>query len=502
MVRLGTMRARATPRIDAELEPLIWHGDERLPMHPGQRQAWQSEARYVVVSKGWQAGGTVIGPPWLLREMQRRGPGDYAVVCPDYPHLENKALPELLRTFEGYVRTRGHELVVTPAGAQAIWGDHRKSGRILLRHAGYAEAIESFSAAAIWVDEAGMLDDALWTALKARGMVNRARFLLTSRPYRRNFFVKELWDAVMIERDGQYVRRHAADPEVQCINFSSLDNPRQDKESILAERDRLPEWRYIMLYLGIPTKAAGTIYDQFTPVAAPKIGERDQIASGHDFGTLNMAGVWAVRDHDLLVEGKPVWTVYAAYQGGNLSTSAHAKLFREKVPPGVEGKARTVWAWGGNKTSEQGWRDAFSAAGYPILEPTIGSVDKGIETTYGMLKSGQVRISSELTKLIRDLEDYAYEVDADGTPNQDKIEAKSTWHRLDALRYLCVGLASGAKLEEPIRNLRNYEKPVLFPVDEEGRDLEAPEKTLTIEEAVGDVVPAKTARPKAVANKW
>ena len=42
--------------------------------HAGQSRAMRSKARVVAVIAGTQSGKTVMGPHWLLREIQSRGP--------------------------------------------------------------------------------------------------------------------------------------------------------------------------------------------------------------------------------------------------------------------------------------------------------------------------------------------------------------------------------------------------------------------------------------------
>jgi hypothetical protein len=46
------------------------------------------------------AAAAEMGPPWLLREIQRKGPGDYMIVTPTFPLLELKALPAFKHLFE------------------------------------------------------------------------------------------------------------------------------------------------------------------------------------------------------------------------------------------------------------------------------------------------------------------------------------------------------------------------------------------------------------------
>src|SRR5262245_31316184 len=66
----------------------------------GQERTLAAAERFVAAIAGTQSGKTEIGPPWLWREMRRRGPGDYFVVTPTFPMLELKALPKFLHLFE------------------------------------------------------------------------------------------------------------------------------------------------------------------------------------------------------------------------------------------------------------------------------------------------------------------------------------------------------------------------------------------------------------------
>jgi hypothetical protein len=75
-------------------------GAMRVNFHPGQIRAWDSLKRFVCVFSGTQGGKTEMGPPWLLREIQLRGPGDHMIVTPTFPLLELKALPAFKHLFE------------------------------------------------------------------------------------------------------------------------------------------------------------------------------------------------------------------------------------------------------------------------------------------------------------------------------------------------------------------------------------------------------------------
>ena len=66
----------------------------------GQWRAIESLKRFILALAGWQSGKSEIGPPWLLDEMLRMGPGDYLVASPTFPLMLKKVLPIFLRLFD------------------------------------------------------------------------------------------------------------------------------------------------------------------------------------------------------------------------------------------------------------------------------------------------------------------------------------------------------------------------------------------------------------------
>src|SRR6476659_540675 len=83
-----------------DLIELLPTGELRFHFHAGQWKAMNSKRRIVAVVAGTQGGKTSFLPIWLWREIQRRGPGDYAFVSPNYTLMEARALPEFRRLFE------------------------------------------------------------------------------------------------------------------------------------------------------------------------------------------------------------------------------------------------------------------------------------------------------------------------------------------------------------------------------------------------------------------
>jgi len=446
-------------RRDLEQIPTILDEDGVTvhPLHVGQLAAFSSIRRIVAIFAGWQSGKTVIGPWWLIREIQRRGPGDYAVIGPDYPMILNKAKPEMAKAFAGLYHSSGNEWVLTKAGELAIFGAEQSSRtRILFRHAQAPEAIEAFTLKGLWIDEPGQIADAVWRAIKPRCMVHRARMLLTARPYEHNWYVRDIWDPVMTTRRiAPYVyevsRRADAPDDIEVINFDSETNPQSDPEFIAGERSGMPEAEYMMRYMGIPLRPAGAVYDCFDTrvhVVEMQIPVEWPRYLGVDFGPDNMAFVKIAAERVSLGNGKwgPMTGNYVAYgelHGGKLTAEEH-------IARVTHGEPNEFTAYGGAKSTEDGWRGLYTRAGLTIQEPSERLVEVGIQYVYRLIKEGRFKVTNECPKLINDLVTYSYKLDDQGN-STGKLDPsdKAKFHLADALRYIAKALYTIAIYDDP-----------------------------------------------------
>jgi hypothetical protein len=101
----------------------------------------------------------------------------------------------------------------------------------------------------------------------------------------------------------------------------------------------------------------------------------------------------------------------------------------------------------GGAKSEGNWRTDFRAAGLPVAEPEIvettattsnrpsSSVEVGIGRVYAAFRRNEIAVFDDLPFLLDELESYSRKIDDVGNP-QDEIEDKSTYHVLDAVRYI------------------------------------------------------------------
>jgi hypothetical protein len=441
-------------RRDFEQVPQILSEDGETvhPLHEFQLLAWESARRWIAIFAGNQAGKTVLGPWWLLREMQRRGPGDYGVIGPDHPMLRNKARPELKKVLAGLYQSSGDEWILTKAGEIAIFGAEQKAEtRILFRHAQAPEAIEAFTLKGLWIDEPGQISDAVWTAIKPRVMTHKARVLMTSRPMEFNWYVREMWNAVM--DDVSLARRPDAPDDIEVINYPSHANPQADSEFLAGEEARLPTAEYRMRYLGIPTRPAGAVYDCFDDRVhvyreTLVIPQEWPLYVGLDFGPDNTAAVILAGERKQLSNGK--WGdmtgrfyLFREYHDGRKTAEEHVQSI-------CEGKPGRYFAVGGNKTGEQGWRGYYSSAGLAVAEPKERLVEVGIQYVYRLIKLGRLLISKDCPKTINDLKTYAYDLDDLGNSTGKLNPAtKAKFHLADAMRYVAQTLFETAVIDDP-----------------------------------------------------
>lgn len=395
---------------------LIVRDGEKLQinLHAGQVKAWDSTRRFIFIIAGTQSGKTSFLPIWLDREIREKGEGDYLAVTATYDLLKLKFLPELRNYFEmmGWQYLASEKTLVKGAS------------RIICRSADAEGGLESASAKAALFDECGQdgVRVGAWEAIQRRLSLSQGRVLAGTTPYNLGWLKTQIFD-----------RWRNGDETIQVVQFKSIQNPAFPLEEYERARDTLPRWKFEMFYNGEFSRPAGMIYEDFTE---HHIAQPFDIPSfwpqylGVDFGATNTAKIWIAQD--------PVSGLYYAYREsleGGKSTSEHVK--------GVTGyKVRNLLAWGGAKSEVQQRAD-WGVAGLGVNEPPFADVEAGIARVIGLLRSRRLYVFSTCKGLIDEFGTYSRELDASGQPTE-KIKDKSTYHRLDALRYVAAGITQSS----------------------------------------------------------
>lgn len=394
--------------------------------HPGQWKTLESAARVVLMLGGTQSGKTTLGPIWFYQEIQRCGPGDYIIATPTFKLLELKALPAFRLYFENllclgkYVGSPVRRFTFSGAGNRSIWPDWDGAPtNVYFGHAREPDSLESATAKAAWLDEAGQKSFKYdsYLAVRRRLSLHRGRILITTTPYNLGWLKQQVYDRFM-----------GGDDRFEVVRFPSTLNPAfPAAEFAEAQRD-LPSWKFDMYYRGIFSRPAGTIYDAFQDVH--RISRFEIPADwpryvGIDFGPVNTAAMFYA--------GRPdgVYVAYRQYKAVGRTASEHAEAIQRGEPPFEVVR--------GGAGSENQWRLEFRAAGLDVRPPLIASVEVGIDRVIAAHKHNQILAFADLDGYLDEKLSYARVLDDNSNPTE-KIENKNDYHFMDAERYIISSL--------------------------------------------------------------
>jgi hypothetical protein len=418
-------------------------GKLRPLFHDGQRRAYWSDASRTLILAGTQGGKSVVGPWWLLKQMQRFGPGDYIVAGPELTLLRKKVVPEIVTLFStilgagALISSPDLKFVISRKGRQTIFGsEHTPKTTIWFGHGDDPDSLESMTAKAAWLDEPGQkkFRRDSHEAIERRLAIADGPILYTTTPYVLHWLKTDIYD----KRDDPAAR-------VVVINFDSIANPTFPREVWERAKATLPPWKFNMFYRGRFERPAGLIYDCWSeepggnlirPFAIPANWPR---WVGIDFGGVNTAALKVAQELD--GDGKPTgrWIGYEEYLAGGRTARQHAEAIKANEP-------RLPVAVGGAASEEQ-WRQEFAAGGMPIYPPPITDVEVGILRFYGLIKTRTFVVFETLAGFRDQMNTYSRVLDAQGE-RTETIEDKSAYHYLDAGRYFATLAAQGEPTAE------------------------------------------------------
>lgn len=381
-----------------------------------QKQAWFSNKRFILMIGGTQGGKTCFGPYWLMREIIRKGPGDYLAVSATYPLMNVNMLDAFRELFEA----RFH--LGTFRRSEMIFYFHDGKTRVIFASASNPESIESATALAAWIDEGGQdqFPRQTWEAIIRRLSIAQGRVLLTTTPYNLGWVKQELFD-----------RWQEGDPDYDVIQFDSIDNPAFSREEYERAQRTMPPWKFDMFYRGLFTRPAGLIYDLFDDRVCRISREDANIQPkwprfvGHDFGPVNMAAIWLA-----LNPATGFFYVYREYHKSGEEASGHVQQWNE------DSKGEVIMRRVGGAPSEDDWRRSFSQAGWPIVKPLNRDLWMGIDRVYALTKTNRLFILDDMVKTYDEITSYSRKLDDKYVPIEKQIDDKQKFHLMDALRYV------------------------------------------------------------------
>lgn len=441
--------ATATAATESKLYALDSAGNYRLRLHPGQYEAWESVSRFTFIFAGTQSGKTSYLPWWLAREIQRCGPGDYIAATGSYDLFKLKFLPAMREVFEhalgnGKYWAGDRIIEIADPATGKFWAtraDDPMYARIILRSAESDSGLESSTAKAAVLDEAGMDSFTVdtWRAVLRRLSLSQGRVLGGTTVYNLGWVKTEIYD-----------KWKAGDPDYKVVQFDSTENPAFPVEEFERARRDLPDWLFNQMYRGLFERPAGLIYDSFDeerhvirPFAIAPTWPR---YLGLDFGGVNTAGLFYANE-----PGTPRLYLYREYKAGNRTLAEHAtELLRgEPMIPRAIGGSHSEDQWR-KEAAQGGVVDNAIVGGLPVGEPDIKDVDLGITRVYGAHKRDEILVFNTCTGYLKEKRSYSRKVGLDGlTLPTGEIENKHAFHFMDAERYIVGWLKRGAIVSQP-----------------------------------------------------
>lgn len=425
----------------------------KLNWHPGQKRAWESEARFLLVSAGTRAGKTSFATWWLWREMKRRGPGDYLLCAPSYKLLDRAAVPYIKDAFQaklGLGRVMGGSyghFRVSKAGETKLFGGRQsKATRIVFGHADEPESLAAAQYKAAVCDEAGQKRFKLesWVEIRKRLAIDKGRCLFPTTPYTGFGWLKtEVYDRAKRVEDAKKksLPWNQIDADYGVVNFESVMNPAFPLEEWERERGTLPAWKFDLFYRGLFTRPAGAVFDCWDSgeMVCPAfvVPEHWDRLAGIDFGYPNFATAFLAEETHLVEqEGQPPryhktgrFHVYREYR------PQESRQANEHVRYMQYGETRLPEFAVGGSMSEQAWRDQFASHGYPISEPDQREVEVGIDRIYQLIAEGRLVVHDSCPKLISELETFSRVVGENGDVLDD-LDDEPSYHGVASLRYI------------------------------------------------------------------
>jgi len=466
------MQAQAIARARLELEERReeWpeqhvvglDGKTPKPFHMGQKWAWESQRRIIAMFAGRQSGKTSWGPHWLQREIygstdeqgnatwEGRGGGDYLAVTANYDLFKLNMHPSLIRVFCSLYESgqyRGGDRLIelredwldtfTKKPIDPMWG------RIILRSAEAEGGLESSTAKAAWLDEAGQDNFGIqaFQAIKGRLSIYEGRILITTTLYNLGWVKSEIIDKA---EDGGVITEYIAPNGAVCtmidnekedicvIQFDSFLNPSFSKREYLSHQQELPADEFAMKYRGRVAKLRALIYDVFDS-KVHKVPGRMVPSTWPVFVGVDPLGEYVAA---VFVAWEPETNKLHVFQEYKepfgKTTAGHAADLLELA------RGYKIAAWIGGGPTERQSRADWAGAGVPLQEPPVSDVWVGIQRVYSLLKTNHMVIHDDCPQLLDELGKYQRVRDRSTGEIENKIKDKDKFHLGDSLRYACA----------------------------------------------------------------
>ncbi len=230
----------------------------------------------------------------------------------------------------------------------------------------------------------------------------------------------------------------------QAFHFTSFDNPFISQEGLAAVSKDMSQaaYRQEILAEDDELSASHLVYGAWNESRKCRrfeIPESWPKYSGHDFGSANPAGLFMARVKLPLPTGAPPEMRYGDIvsfkeylPGKGLSTALNVDAFKLITP-------KTLVSAGGNH-NEDGSRGDYTQAGWPIIEPPIGSeggksLKRQVDRVIALMEAGKYWVFEDNIFELAELASCTWKYDKEGNKTND-IDGEARFHLSACRRYV------------------------------------------------------------------
>ncbi len=381
--------------------------------------------RILAAIAGTGAGKTILGYWWLHSRMEAYPGFTWGLAEPTYKMLDriilNSSDPDR-PTLEQYFQMVGHH----PGYSKGEGILHTDYGQIYLYTAENPYTMQGAPVRGFWLDEGGQMSLLAHETALQRASMMEGQELITTTPYNLGWLLTEV-----VNKAGQ---------GIAVEQWRSIDRPGFPRESYEFMRQRLPAWRFAMLYDARFEKPAGLIYQTFNESVCVidrfPIPSSWLVYSGHDFGPDNPAALFTAQDP---TTGNLY--LFAEYlPGPGVYVHERVEAFKKIVTlPGEEGKPQpktynVIKRLGGAPAEEEN-RQAYNAHGWIISAPKVKRVEPQIDRVAGMHTLNKIFVFRDLYHYLDEKRTFSRKLDESGQPTPE-IDNESRFHLMACERYM------------------------------------------------------------------
>ena len=393
------------------------NGEVVYTLHQGQTKVLKSSSRFVAAIAGTGGGKSVVGPLWIMNQIQRcletktADPILGLVIAPTHQIMSRATATTMVEMFKGtdfegrYVESRN------------IYYLPHDLGKIWLLSGDNPEGVEGGQFDFAWLDEAGQLKYQTWVAVQGRLGQKEGRCLITTTPYTKNWLKTEFFDRFL-----------KGDKNYDVISWSSIENPTYSIEEYERAKATFTPARFAMRYDGNFMESEGLVYPDFESCIAdseedfPDYGRK---VGGIDFGFNDPFVALAGR---LIIDEEGKETLYIDYERYKTKTvlADHAAALPSDT------------TWYADPSRPDSIKELI-LAGHTVKK-AINSIQLGIDAVNKRIYSRMLKISPRCKALIAEASQYQYPSSegTDGTTGEKPIAGLD--HAMDTLRYLIVSI--------------------------------------------------------------